>query len=451
MHALTRRYFLKTSGIALAYAGVVPGLPSIALGRITPRRVAKNKTLVVIFLRGGADGLNLVVPHGDRPYYDLRKGIAVADPGAKDNAALDLDGFFGLNPRMAALKPLFDEKLAIAAHAVGYDLNTRSHFEEQDTWETGVVGNTINSDGWLNRHLLTSQGAEGAHLRAVAIGDALPRIMHGKASAFAIRGLDDLSLPAPKKANPDAVTAALEHAYCCGGQDLPAGGAGKGSGHSLANTMNNERAAAMDLVSRTSGTTLEGIRQLRATTSTEYKPTAEYPKTDLGKKLMTVARLIKADVGLEVAEVDLGGWDTHQNQGKGGEGQFGNLAQTLADAVAAFTRDLGDRIDDTLVVTITDFGRTAAENGTGGTDHGWANCMFLVGGAVRRGADLRSGKPVVSNWPGLAPDQLHQKRDLLHTTDFRDVLAELVSVHLGNENIKAVLPGHEFKRVGLIG
>ncbi|MCC6322544.1 MAG: DUF1501 domain-containing protein [Phycisphaerales bacterium] len=443
MNPINRRYFLKTSGVALAYAGVIPALPMSVLGGIKPARVAKSKTLVVIFLRGGADGLNLVVPFGDKPYYDLRKGIAVATPDAKENAAIDLDGFFGLNPRMAALKPLFDDGLAIAAHAVGYDRNTRSHFEEQDTWETGVVGNTINSDGWLNRHLLTSQGAPGAALRAVAIGDSLPRIMHGKASAFAIRGLEDLSMPAPAGAAPDAVTAALEHAYGCKGDH-----AQHGPPH------DEELAGAIELVSRTTGTTLDGITQLRGVTSGEYKPGVEYPKSDLAKKLMQVARLIKADVGLEVAEVDLGGWDTHQNQGNPaqGGGAFGNLAQTLADSLAAFTRDLesAGKADDTLVVTMTDFGRTAAENGTGGTDHGWANCMFLAGGPVKRAAALREEKKVVTRWPGLAPEQLHQKRDLLHTTDFRDVIGEVVSTHLGNANIKAVLPGHEFKGVGLI-
>jgi uncharacterized protein (DUF1501 family) len=435
---LTRRYFLKTTGALLSYVGVAPLLSNPVLGAITPRAAARNRTLVVIFLRGGADGLNLVVPHADTPYYDLRKTLAVAAPGAESGAAIDLDGFFGLNPRLGALKPLFDDRLAVAAHAVGYDRNTRSHFEEQDTWETGVVGNTISSDGWLNRHLLTSTSPTGSQIRAVAIGDSLPRIMHGKAGAFAVRGLEDLSLPMPRKADPAVVTAALERAY--GGMDA---GAASGAG---------EVSTARDLLSQATGTTLDGIAQLRAVTSGEYKPAAEYPRSELARKLMQIARLIKADVGLEVAEVDIGGWDTHQNQGRGAEGAFGNLAQQLGDAIAAFTRDLGDRIDDTLVVTMTDFGRTAAENGTGGTDHGWANCMFLVGGSVRRGHEARGGgfRPVVTNWPGLAPDQLHQKRDLLHTTDFRDVLGEVVATHLGNPGIKTVLPGHEFRGVGLV-
>ena len=439
MH-LTRRYFLQSTGAALTYLGISPALGSAGMLGLKPRAVKTGRTLVCIFLRGGADGLNLVVPYSDEHYYSLRKSLAVPRPGASGGeagaGAIDLDGQFGLNPRLSAMKPLFDEGIAVAAHAVGYDRNTRSHFEEQDTWETGVAGNTINSDGWLNRHLATSTGKDGAVLRAVSLGDNLPRIMQGKASAFAVRGLDDLTLPASRKVDPKTVAAALEHAYSVS----PSG----------------EHAAAQDLLAQTAGTTLDGLDQLRAVTSQEYRPAVEYPKTPLGDKLKQVARLIKADLGLEVVEVSLGGWDTHQYQGRGGTGTFGDLAQQLGDAVAAFTRDLGDRMNDVLVATLTDFGRTAAENGTGGTDHGWANCMFLVGGAVQRGhaaakaAGDSSARKVVSKWPGLAPDQLHERRDLLHTTDFRDVLGEVVTNFLGNENIKAVLPQHEFKGVGLV-
>lgn len=439
MH-LTRRYFLQSTGAALTYLGVAPAIGSAGLLGLKPRAVRAGRTLVCIFLRGGADGLNLVVPHAEDHYYTLRRSLAVPRPGTAAGeagaGAIDLDGRFGLNPRLSALKPLFDEGLAVAAHAVGYDRNTRSHFEEQDTWETGVAGNTINSDGWLNRHLATSTGKDGAVLRAVSIGDTLPRIMQGKQSAFAVRGLDDLTLPASRRVDPKTVAAALEHAYGV--------------------SQSGEHSAAQDLLAQTAGATLDGLDQLRAVTSQEYKPAAEYPRTPLGDKLRQVARLIKADLGLEVVEVSLGGWDTHQYQGRGGTGTFGDLSQQLGDAVAAFARDLGDRMNDVLVATLTDFGRTAAENGTGGTDHGWANCMFLVGGAVQRGhAAARAGgdsspRKVVAKWPGLAPDQLHERRDLLHTTDFRDVLGEVVGTFLGNENIKAVLPSHEFKGVGLV-
>lgn len=430
---LTRRFFLKSSGALAAYLGVAPGAAwARALsGPIAPARVTPNRTLVVIFLRGGADGLNLVVPHGDPSYQVLRQSIAISAPapGGGDRA-IDLDGHFGLHPRLSALKPLFDEHLALAVHAVGYDKNTRSHFEEQDVWETGIIGNTVASDGWLNRHLATSEGH--GSIRAVSIGNSLPRILQGRAPAYAIRGVSDLTLPSAH-ADRATVVAALEHAYRLRPEAV--------------------RDDAVGLVHEAGSTTLEGVQQLSALADRPYQPAANYPETEFARKLMQVAQLIKADVGLEVAEVDLDGWDTHASQG-GANGQFANLARTLGEGVAAFTRDLEGRLDDVLVVTLTDFGRTAAENGTQGTDHGWANCMFLAGGPVRNGhrAARESGSPrlVAGKWPGLAPDQLHEGRDLLHTTDFRNVLAELVRVHLGNDNLERLLPSHRFERVGLI-
>lgn len=428
---LTRRYFIRSTGALAAYLGVAP-LHALGGGRPLHRRqVAKGKTLVVIFLRGGADGLNLVVPFGDPHYRRLRPSLAVPAPG-QAGGAIDLDGHFGLHPRLAPLKALFDEDLAVALHAVGYAHNTRSHFEEQDTWETGVIGNTVSSDGWLNRHLATSEGH--GPIRAVSIGDALPRILHGKAPAYAIRGLRDLTMPAANGADPARIAAALEQAYSCEGC--------------------REASAARDLLAQTAGTTLDGIEQLRGVVGAEYAPAAEYPQTETARRLREVARLIKAEVGLEVAEVDLGGWDTHADQGQGGGGQLGNLAGELSGAMASFMRDLGERTEDVVVVTMTDFGRTAEENGTRGTDHGWANCMLLAGGPVWRAnrAARASGaaRKVEGRWPGLAPDQLHEQRDLLHTTDFRDVLGELVTTHLANPNIRTVLPGHEFKPVGLV-
>lgn len=437
MH-LTRRYFLRATGALAAYVGIAPANLFALSGNGMPGRVraAKGKTLVVVFLRGGADGLNLVVPHADPHYSKLRKAIALAGPGSKESGkVLDLDGFFGLHPRLAPLMPHFGSGLMRAAHAVGYDKNTRSHFEEQDVWETGIIGNTVNSDGWVNRHLATCEG--NGPIRAVAIGDTLPRILHGKSPAYAIRGVEDLTLPGRGKQK-EAIKAGLEHAYCTGD----------------AREKKKDILDARDLLNQAAGVTLDGIEQLKPLIGNEYKPAAAYPETGLGRQLMQVARLIKAGVGLEVAEVDYGGWDTHQNQGQGSTGAFADLAGGLADALAAFAKDLEDRMDDVLVVTLTDFGRTAAENGTTGTDHGWANCMLAMGGAAKKAslADAASGtaRKVVTKWPGLAPDQLHDKRDLLHTTDFRDVLSELVRVHLGNPNLEAVLPGHQVKAVGLI-
>lgn len=439
---MTRRFFLRSTGLAAAYCALSP-LDLFAAGKSAAdasklalpvnliKPVHKNKTLVILFLRGGADGLNLVIPYKETNYSALRKQLAIASPG-KENGALDLDGFFGLHPRMKAMMPLFDSGLAVAAHAVGYDQNTRSHFEEQDTWETGVAGNTIGSDGWLNRHLATSTGH--GPLRAVAIGDTLPRILRGKEAAYALRGIEDLALP-DSKGQQATIAAGLEHAY-----------------KSNPMTHKAHRGNARDLLANTGHDTLDIMRQLESLTSQKYEPTVPYPKTPLGNKLMQVARLIKSNVGLEVAEVDLDGWDTHQTQAYGAagtEGPFGNLAQQLADATAAFANDLHDRMDDVLLLTLSDFGRTAQTNGTAGTDHGWANCLFALGGSVHKASD-GSPRKVLGQWPGLNPDQLHQKRDLQNTTDFRDVIAEAVGTHLGNNNLPTLLPDHEFKKVGLI-
>jgi uncharacterized protein (DUF1501 family) len=180
-----------------------------------------------------------------------------------------------------------------------------------------------------------------------------------------------------------------------------------------------------------------------------YVSTVPYPKTDLARKLQEIARVIKSDIGLEVAEIDYGGWDTHQNQGAFA-GSYATLVQNLAEGLSAFAQDLGDRLNDVLVLTLSDFGRTAAENGTGGTDHGWANCMLAMGGGLVTTSAGGIVKPVLSRWPGLEKNQLHQGRDLLHTTDFRDVLGEVVSVHLGNPQIKTVLPSHDFQPVGFL-
>ena len=423
---MTRRYFLQSSGALALYCGINP-LRILADAGITPadvKPVLRGKTFVAIFLRGGMDGLNFITPFGDPGYRGLRPSIGLSTPGAP-NGLFDLDGFFGLHPRAGALVPHFKSGMAMALHAVGYDLNTRSHFEEQDTWETGVAGNTINSDGWLNRHLLTSQGH--GPVRALSIGDVLPRILRGKAPAFAVRGLSDLNLSSTGYSSDAQMYAAIEHAYCTPPRE--------------------HESAAHDLLAETASSTLEGVKLLKqAATNVSAVP---YPKSDFARKLQQIASVIRAGIGLEVAEIDYNGWDTHQNQGSV-FGSYGNLVQDFADGLSAFVQDLGDRMNDVLVLTMSDFGRTAAENGTGGTDHGWANCMLAMGGGLATTSSGGIVKPVLSRWPGLAKNQLHQGRDLLHTTDFRDVLGEVVSVHLGNSQIKAVLPSHDFQPVGFL-
>ena len=429
---VTRRFFLQSSLGVAAYTAITPWrlLAESGFDAAQIQPVRRNRTLVVIFLRGGMDGLNFIVPYGDPAYAPLRKNIGVAAPGLP-NGALDLDGFFGLHPKAAALMSLFRSGDAAALQAVGYAENTRSHFEEQDMWETGLSGNTIHSDGWLNRHLATSSGH--GPLRAVAIGDSLPRILRGDAPAYAFRGMTELA-PTGDPNRLARTAAALEHAYCSQPSD--------------------ERRAvadAHDLLAQSARTTLEATELLRKATSSAYAAAVDYPKTELGRKLEDAARLIKLGLGIEVIELDFAGWDTHQNQGSV-EGNYAKLVQTLAESVSAFTRDLGDRMNNVLLLTLSDFGRTAAENGTGGTDHGWANCMLAVGAGVRAsgGAGDR-GPRIVTRWPGLAREQLHQRRDLQHTTDFRDVLGEVVSLHLENPHLQTVLPKHTFTDVGLLG
>ena len=428
---MTRRFFLRTSGALAVYCGVAPfdaltpAARAADAAAAATTSVTNGKTLVVIFLRGGIDGLNLVVPFADPHYKSLRKTLRIPSPNEADGC-IDLDGRFGLHPRMKALQPLIDSGHFAAAHAVGYDHNTRSHFEEQDVWETGVIGNTVGSDGWLNRHLLTSQGH--GPVRAVALGNTLPRILRGDAAAYAIRGLSDLGMP-QARGEEATVAAALEHAYH----------------HDAHKHVDGAR----DLVAQAGSTTLEGVRLIQKIAAQPYESAAEYPRNSLANQLRVAARLIKSNIGLEVIEIDYGGWDTHNNQGSGIGGGFGNRLQVLGDSLSAFCRDLGDRLDDTLVLTLSDFGRTARENGTAGTDHGWANAMLALGGPVAK-AGGHEKRPVVGNWPGLAEDQLYQKRDLLHTTDFRDTLAEVVRVHLGNPNLETVLPQHTFQKVGLV-
>jgi uncharacterized protein (DUF1501 family) len=425
MH-MTRRYFLQSTGALAAYCGLNPlrTLAEVGMTDADVKPVLRGKTFVAIFLRGGMDGLNFIVPFGDPGYRGLRPSIGLATPGAPDGL-VDLDGFFGLHPRGAALAPLFKNGMAMALHAVGYDLNTRSHFEEQDTWETGVAGNTINSDGWLNRHLLTSHGH--GPVRALSIGDVLPRILRGKAPAFAVSGISSLNLSSDGYSSEAQMYAAIEHAYCTPPRE--------------------HESAARDLLGETAQTTLDGV-QLIQQAAKNVSPVV-YPNTDFARKLQQIACVIRAGIGLEVAEIDYSSWDTHQNQG-GANGSYGTLVQNFAEGLSAFVQDLGDRMNDVLVLTMSDFGRTAAENGTGGTDHGWANCMLALGGNLATTSAGGIVKPVLSKWPGLEKEQLHQGRDLLHTTDFRDVLGEVVSVHLGNPQIKTVLPSHDFKPVGFL-
>jgi len=408
---LNRRIFLRNASLAMVGVGTAPVWLQRALyASDGPRK----KILVAIFQRGAADGLNIVVPHGERRYYELRPTIAIPRPSGADreNSAIDLDGFFGLHPALASLKPLFDAQHLAIVHAAGSPDPTRSHFDAQDFMESGTPGLKATGDGWLNRSLV-SEPAGLSPVRAIAMGAALPRALRGRNNAVAIENLNSFQV------RNDGASKVFQTMYA-DSTDSVLGGTGR--------------------------ETFDAVRLLQSIEKQPYRPGAEYPRGRFGDSLQQIARLIKSNVGVEVAFADIGGWDHHVNEVALQPTQ-GQLAQRLAEfgqSLAAFWNDLGDRMADVALVTMSEFGRTARENGNRGTDHGHANVMFVMGG------DVRGGK-VYGDWPGLGAEQLYEGRDLALTTDFRSVLGELVQIHLGNRELNTVFPGFSSKNFcGLI-
>jgi len=423
---MNRRFFLKGGGLALASVGLVGGAPSFLRRVVEAQGVSaapngRRKTLITIFQRGAVDGLNMVVPHGERGYYDLRPQIAIAQPGkgGAGESAVDLDGFFGLHPSMSPLKRLWDEKRLAIVDAVGSPDNTRSHFDAQDYMESATPGVKSTQDGWLNRYLQARPDPKATPFRAISMTQNLPRAMQGRAGAVAMRNLSDFQIRAG--AYTTSVQGGFEGLYEQGVNDVLHG---------------------------TGKETFEAVNFLKKVNPAQYKPEngAQYPAGEFGNALRQIAQLIKAGVGLEVAFTDVGGWDTHRGQG-GARGQLANLLGQFAQGLYALVTDLGPaRMQDVLVLTMSEFGRTVRQNGTGGTDHGHANAMFVIGGAVR-------GGKVYGRWPGLKDDQLFEGRDLALTTDFRDVFGEAASKHLGAVDLKKVFPGYtpEGRVRGLVG
>jgi uncharacterized protein (DUF1501 family) len=399
---IARRYFLKNGGIAMLGMASLPSF----LQRAVASTIAPNKKkMVVLFQRGAMDGLNVVVPFGERNYYAMRPTIAIPQPraGATDTA-IDLDGFFGLHPSLQPLEPLFRKGQLAIVQAVGSPDPTRSHFDAQDFMESGTPGLKSTDNGWLNRALQSMPEEKPSPFRAVAFGPYLPRTLQGAAPAVAIPDLKQFRMLGPQQ----TVEGGFEAMYA---QTVDAALRGVG----------NE--------------TFEAIDQLKKINPDTYQPDngAEYPKNRFGQSLQEIAELFKANVGLEVAFLDSGGWDHHVNEG-GVQGQLSNLLRDLGQGIAAFHQDMGDRMGDVVFVSMSEFGRTARENGNRGTDHGHANCMFLVGGAVKGGR-------VYSRWPGMSDGELYQGRDLAVTTDYRSVIGEIMTKHLGNRDLKAVFPG----------
>ncbi len=378
---MNRRIFLKSSGLALVSGAL---LPNVFVRMAHAGTTKGKKVLVAVFQRGAVDGLNMIVPYGEKAYYDARKSIAIARADL-----IDIDGFFGLHPSMRSLSPYFTDRSAAAVHAVGSPDTSRSHFDAQDFMECGTPGVKSTQDGFLSRAV--GPRKDRSPLRAVALSATMPRILSGKADAVAMASIAQFGV--------------------------------------------RDQAASFE--SMYGGDEFEAAKLLKSADPAKLQPQngASYPNNQLGNSLKQIAQLIKSNVGVEVAFADVGGWDTHAGQG-GTQGQLANNLRNFADAIAAFARDLGSRMSDVVLVTMSEFGRTVRENGNRGTDHGHANVMLALGGGVK-------GGKVYGKWPGLEPEQLFERRDLAVTTDFRDVFGELLTKQLGVADLKAVFPRYE--------
>jgi uncharacterized protein (DUF1501 family) len=406
--SITRRVFMRNGAMAVVGTAAIPAFLSRAVYAADSLTGGK-KRMVVIFQRGAADGLNIVVPHAESSYYSMRPTIAIP----RQNV-IDLDGFFGLHPSMAAFQPLWKDGHLAIIHAAGSPDTTRSHFDAQDYMESGTPGMKSTEDGWLNRalHVTTVDKQKESPFRAVAMGGRLPRILAGSEPAVAIDNINSFGV----------------------------GGRNPGAAP-IASSFESMYAQSVDSVLHGTGSeTFDAVKMLKSANPEQYTPApgAIYPRGQLAQALKQTAQLIKADLGVEVAFADVGGWDTHVNQG-GAQGQLAQRLTEFSQSIAAFWTDLGPLAESTVVVTMSEFGRTARENGNRGTDHGHANAMFVLGGPVKGGR-------VYGKWPGLSPEHLNEGRDLALTTDFRRVLSEVVYRHLGNRNLDAVFPSFESNR-----
>jgi uncharacterized protein (DUF1501 family) len=385
---ISRRDFLQAGSAAVAGLALKP---SFLFGQ--PER--DRPIFIVVFQRGAADGISMVVPFGDKSYYSARPQIGIPEPAqSADERTIDLDGFFGLHPALGSLKPIYDEQRLAIFHAVGSPNNTRSHFDAQDYMESGVPGTKSVPDGWLNRYMQVNSETSASPFRGVALSSTMPRTLMGPVEAVAMNRLSDFGIRFPQ-----------------GGRQLE------------------------DMFARMYPDTFEAVKMLRAANPEQYKPAAgvQYPASAFGQTLLQISQLVKANVGLQVAFADVGGWDTHANQGAA-RGQLSTRLKEFGDGLAALYRDLGDHMRNVVVLTMTEFGRSIRQNGSGGTDHGHASCMFAFGGPVK-------GGKIYGRWPGLSTEALFEGRDLAVTTDFRAVFSEILVKHMRSGNVSRIFPG----------
>jgi uncharacterized protein (DUF1501 family) len=402
-----RRFFLRNGALAIAGTAAIPSF--LVRSVLAEAASAPNRRLVVIFQRGAADGLNVVVPYREKNYYDMRPGIAIPQ-----NQVLDLDGFFGLHPSLAPFKPLYDQGHLAIVHAAGSPDMSRSHFDAQDFMESGTPGVKSTEDGWLNRALQEEDlrlRRQHTAFRALALGSQVPRTLAGKVPAIALASVNSFSVGG-RGPTPSPAANAFQAMYGDTGDQI---------------------------FHATGDETFEAVKMLRDANPAQYKPAAgiEYPNNEFGNNMKQIAQLLKSNLGVEAAFTDVGGWDTHQNQG-GVNGQLSDRLREFSSAIAAFWHDMGDDAENITLVTMSEFGRTARQNGTGGTDHGHANAMFVLGGSVK-------GGKVYGRWPGLSNEQLNEGRDLAVTTDFRQVLGEAVAKSIGARNLEMVFPGAQLR------
>jgi uncharacterized protein (DUF1501 family) len=395
---------MRNGAMALAGTTAIPGFLARAVFAAETSAVKTKQRVVVLFQRGAADGLNIVVPHAERYYYQARSSIAIPR-----ERVLDLDGFFGLHPALAPFKPLWDQKQLAIVHAAGSTDPSRSHFDAQGYMESGTPGDRATQDGWLNRALQAEDErphGESSPFRAVSMGADVALTLRGKVPAVAMSNVGNFNVGG-RNPNAAPVSALFESMY---------------------------DQSTNSLLRGTGAETFEAIRMLKATDPAHYMPAngAQYPRSRFGDSMRQIAQLLKANLGVEAAFADIGGWDHHVNEGNV-DGQLARSLGDLSQGIAAFWQDMGDEAENVTLVTMSEFGRTVRQNGTGGTDHGHGNVMFVLGGRVK-------GGKVYGQWPGLNPEQLYQDRDLAITTDYRRVLAEAVWKSLGARDLNLVFP-----------
>lgn len=417
---MNRRNLLKRmTATGLGLASMSLQWPSSS-GLFSSAMAAEGKTVVSIFQRGGCDGLNVVVPYGEDEYYNLRPTIGIAAPNINDpGSALDLNGFFGLHPAMQAMLPIYNQGNMAVLPTVQYDSPSHSHFDSQHYIESGV--RLKPSDGWLNRYLASHVHAGAGSLRAASFGGETAQSLRGDTLVSSFNDLASFNL-GMSIAEETLLRSHLLPVY----EQTP-----------------NPQTAYRQLVHNSGRVSLNNLDVIAGIDTSNYVPenNAVYPNNTYGRQLKQTAQMIKSGIGLEAVTVNIGGWDTHSGQG-GAEGRQANQLKQFSDGIAALYTDLGALMDDVIILSMTEFGRTSKENGSFGTDHGNASSWFMLGNTVQGG--------IYGNWPGLDVDSLANGRYLQHTVDYRDVMGDILTGHLGANDLATILPGHGYTPLGLV-